>query len=347
MNSPQRILIIRLSSLGDILHALPAYQSLRCSYPQARIDWLVAKRMAFLLSAVEGIDAIVPIDTAAVKARAGSAASWRAVWTVIRELRAARYDLSVDFQGLLKTAILGVLCGAHTRVGFSRGLVREWPAHWFYHRSARRPEKPLHVVELNQLLAAQAGAVATAQPVSLSAPAEDKSAIESMISSRGLEDFVVINPGGGWPTKLWPPSRYGALAAMIEQDLKLQVVVTSGPGEEALFEEIALNCPGRRLHHFQVPFLQLIPLFKKTRLVIGGDTGPVHLACALGTPVVGIFGPTDPVRNGPWAAMDARVVHVLPCSFCYGRTCPTQNECMDIGVDEVFRAVVARLSGPR
>ncbi len=347
MSSIQRILIIRLSSLGDILHTLPAFQSLRTSFPQAEIDWLVEKRMAFLLSATSGIDGIVGIDTAGLRTNLGSREAWEETISMIRRLRSRQYDIALDFQGLLKTAFLGLMSGARIRLGFSRELVRERPAHWFYHATVAKPDKPLHVVALNQLLACRAGAAISAKPLPLLSSAEDEAAVQALISKSCPGEFVVINPGGGWPTKRWPLARYGALAEKIGRELGLSIVVTSGPGEAQLFDEIARNCPGRQPHHFPIPFLQLIPLVRRARLFIGGDTGPFHLACALGTPAVGILGPTDPVRNGAWGALDESVVRVLPCSFCYGRTCPTQNECMDIDVEQVFRAVVRRLATSR
>ncbi len=344
MTLPRKILIIRLSSLGDILHTLPAFESLRATNPTAQIDWLVEQRMAFLLSAVEGIDRIITIDTARLKSHPATREAWGQTFASIRRLRSGRYDLALDFQGLLKTAALSLMSGARTRLGFSRELVRERPAHWFYHQTLDKPQKPIHVVALNQLLAAKAGARTATQAVKLSTRAEDKDAVAALLSSAGLREYVVINPGGGWPTKRWSPARYGALAARIRSELGLSVVVTSGPGEELLFDELSRHCTGPRPHHFQVPFLQLIPLVRQARLFIGGDTGPFHLACAIGTPVIGLLGPTDPTRNGPWTALDECIVRVLPCSFCYGRTCPTQNECMDIGVEQVFQAVERRLA---
>ncbi len=339
----RNILIIRLSSLGDILHALPAYQSLRDAYPEARIDWLVERRMAFLVSAIQGLDGIIEIDTPQLRKKPAAPEGWQAFLEAIRRLRRAGYDVSLDFQGLLKTAFLGLASGARTRLGFSHALVRERPAHWFYHRTLAGPGKPLHVVALNQLLAAEAGAPATTRPVQLSTSSADEAAVAERVSAAGVREFAVLNPGGGWPTKRWSPSRYGALASKIAGELGLPVVVTTGPGEAPLFDQIAACCPGPPPHHFQLPFLQLIPLFRRTRLFVGGDTGPFHLACALGTPTVGILGPTDPARNGPWSDADESVVRVLPCSFCNGRTCPTRNECMDIGVEQVFQAIAQRL----
>ncbi len=347
MNPPRTILIIRLSSLGDILHTLPAYQSLRDSYPRARIDWLVEKRMAHLLSVIDGIDNVVELDTSALRSTPVSPGAWQGAWNTVRQLRSVRHDISLDFQGLIKTGFLSLLSGARTRLGFSRALVREWPAHWFYHRPLPKPKHPVHMVALNQLLASEAGAAQANRPVQISSRAEDEAAIETLLSGAGLHDYVVLNPGGGWPTKRWPPARYGELAARISGELDLPVVVTTGPGEDPLFDEIARHCPHSKPHDFRVSFLRLIPLIRRARLFVGGDTGPFHLACALGTPVVGILGPTDPARNGPWSTMDESVVRVLPCSFCNGRTCPTRIECMDIGVEQVFRAVARRLTRAR
>ncbi|MBZ5496879.1 MAG: glycosyltransferase family 9 protein [Acidobacteriia bacterium] len=343
MRDSRRLLIIRLSSLGDIIHTLPAFQSLRSADPEARIDWLVERRLAFLLSAVEGIDEILPVDTRALRADPAHRESWRRLLEPIRAVRARHYDVAIDFQGLLKTAFLSLASGAKSRIGFSKALVRERPAHWFYHHAVEKPATPMHVARLNLLLAQKAGGAPGELHVRLRAPETDVRAIENHLFEEQLSDFVVINPGGGWPTKLWEPACYGALAARIQGELRTRVVVTTGPGEESLYQLIADHCTEPVPVHFHVPFLQLIPLFRRARLLVAGDTGPLHLACALETPVVGILGPTSPVRNGPWSGNDEVVAHHLPCSFCNGRSCPTQNECMDISVEEVFAAVVRRL----
>jgi len=343
MSVPAKILIIRLSSLGDILHTLPAFQSLRSTFPNAHIGWLVERRMSFLLSAVPGIDSVHILDTITLRQQPGDPAIWRETFNLVREVRAVRYDLSLDFQGLLKTAFLSLICGAQLRLGFPRGLTRENPAHWFYHRAVSPPPGQLHVTELNRRLAEAAGAQSPAGEIKLNVPAADSDAIRSRLQAENLGRYVVINPGGGWLTKKWAPTNYGELARRIQAELDLPVVVTTGPGEEGIFKEIVRCCPDPPPRHFAVPFLQLIPLFRQARLLIGGDTGPFHLACALGTPVVGIFGPTAPARNGPWSDVDESVTRMLPCSFCNRRKCPTQNECMEIAVADVFSAVVRRL----
>ena len=346
MNTSPKILIIRLSSLGDILHTLPAFSALRAAYPDSTIEWLVSHRCSFLLKAVRGIDAIHVLDTSSLLRLPPDGQAWRRLWRLLRDLRSRRFDLVLDFQGLLKTALLGLLSGSGTRFGFSGELVRERPAHWFYHRALEKPPEPVHVSALNQMLAALAGARPASSSVAFPVSEEDCRLVDSLLNQAQMKEFVVINPGGGWPTKTWKAERYGGLAKRIQAELGIQVAVTTGPGEESLYWKIAEACGEPFPHHFPVSFLQLVPLLRKARLFIGGDTGPFHLACALGTAVVGIFGPTSPIRNGPWTDGEEVVSHVLPCSYCYGRTCSAKNECMDITVDEVFAGVIRRLGIP-
>lgn len=343
MKSARRILLIRLSSLGDILHTVPAFRSLRAAYPDAEIDWLVEKRMAFLLAAVPGISNVFSIDTHALRLRPWNLQSWKAVLDPVRRIHRRRYDVCIDFQGLFKTGVLSYLSGASTRLGFAPGWTRERPASWFYNRYPHLETPGLHVSKQNLALAEAAGGLPVSFVTDLRVEERDHQRVDAIIAERGPDEFVILNPGAGWYTKQWKPYKYGKLAERIQGELKLNVLVTTGPGEGSLYREIAEHCPSRPPIHLEVSFLQLIPLCRRARLFIGGDTGPLQLASLIGTPVVGIFGPTSPARNGPLSDRDEVVAHVLACSYCYGRTCPTQNECMDIEVDEVFDAVVRRL----
>jgi lipopolysaccharide heptosyltransferase I len=342
MIPPRKILIIRLSSLGDIIHALPACQSLRSSFPAARLDWLVEANHEFLLSSVDFLDYVIPMDTKSLSADPWEKEGWRRAWRALGELRSTGYDVCLDFQGLLKPAFFSYVSGAAKRVGFPPSLVRERPAHWFYNHVAEDPGVQLHVTRLNLLLVESIGGDGSPPLVDFKIENEAERAIETQLVGSDQARLVVINPGGGWHTKRWSSAKYGTLAAKIVKELGASVIVTTGPGEEHLYQEMARHTEGT-LRHLQLPFLHLIPLLRRTHLFIGGDTGPFHLACALGTRVVGIFGPTSPTRNGPWPNPDGVVQHVLPCSYCYGRSCPTKNECMDISVLEVFEKVRQRI----
>ena len=225
MKAPHKILIIRLSSLGDILHTLPAFYGLKEAYPQAQIDWLVDKNMSFLLSAVCGINEIIEIDLRAPRKSPGMGHAWKSVLDTVRKLRQKKYDISVDFQGLLKTAILGLACGARTRFGFAKEVVRERPAHWFYHRLAGKKDQRTHVVELNKQLASAAGAGHFPESCKLRVFPKDEIAVKSRLQEEEIQDFLVLNPGGGWPTKVWKPSKYALLSDLIQSELKLPVVV--------------------------------------------------------------------------------------------------------------------------
>ena len=236
MQAPQRILVIRLSSLGDILHTVPSFRALRRSFPGARIDWLVEEKTKFLLSAVPGIDQIVAIDTVAPRRRTFSRSSWSSIVSAMRTLRGARYDLSIDFQGLIKTGLLSYLSGARTRLGFGRSLVWERPAHWFYSKRVERAGEALHITALNQLLADAAGASPAPGPIDLKIPESASIDVEERLARHDIRDFAIVNPGGGWPTKRWPTARYAALADRLVHRLGLQVgsmmdlAGPSGPG---------------------------------------------------------------------------------------------------------------------
>lgn len=302
MNDSPRILIIRLSSLGDILHTLPAFASLRASFPDAKIDWLGAQKSKFLLTAIPGINTLHFLDTRHLLKFPLDRQAWRRLGNLIHTLREQQYDFSIDFQGLLKTAVLGALSGSKARLGFSRALVRERPAHWFYNKTLDRPATPEHVITLNQHLAELSGGHSIlSSTYDFIVSKNDLEYIDLLLKQRQLEDFIVMNPGGGWPTKRWSPEKFGALSQKIWEELGLPVIVTTGPGEESLYQTIAENSGSFIPHHFPVSFLQLIPLLQKARLLVGGDTGPFHLACALGTAVVGVFGPTSPSETAPGA----------------------------------------------
>jgi lipopolysaccharide heptosyltransferase I len=285
--STERFLVVRLSSLGDLVHTLPAFAALRSSFPHARIDWLVDRRWSSLLELVPGIDEVIALGR-----------SVRAHIACIRRLRRARYAYAVDFQGRYKSAMLAWLSGAEHRIGRDRKAAREPGADWFY----TEPVNPTgrHIAEMNVSLALRAGAQPPAElQFPLRVPENEARQLREKLSREGINAYIVVSPGGGWKSKRWPSERYGALCAELWRLHGLRAVVNVAPGEEGLARGV-VNAAGPAKPLVVCPSLpELVALVAGTRLVVAADTGPLHLAAALGTRVVGLFGSTDPARNSP------------------------------------------------
>ncbi|MGH9671316.1 MAG: glycosyltransferase family 9 protein [Terriglobales bacterium] len=310
----EAILVVRLGAMGDVIHALPAVAALRDAFPEARIGWAVEERWMELLcappallctpdaapdaprsSAKPLVDAVHPLATAAWRAAPLSDETWGEAVGALRGLRCARYEAAIDFQGLVKSALVAQASGAAMRLGFADP--KESAASLFYTRAAAR--SGTHVVEMNLALAhALTGREATAARFELPRDAEAEAWCGAELRRRGLERFLLLAPGGGWGAKLWPASRYGEAARALAED-GLRTLVNYGPGEEALAQEVAA-ASGGAAQPLSCSVSELIALTRRAQLFLGGDTGPMHLAAALGVPVLAIFGPTDPARNGPF-----------------------------------------------
>lgn len=359
-----RFLIVRLGALGDIIHALPVAAALREAFPAARIDWLVSERHRAILDYVPVIDRRVVLERRR-EARASSGAtatSWRAVAQAIAELRQADYDVAFDLQGLLKSSILARGSGARRVVGFSVRHLRERWAHLFYTETIE-PPTDVHLVDKNLALlaavglrdlpkrfplgvgaggAGEAGGAGGTSDFGLSAcPAEARK------REGGTSDdaFVLINPGAGWPNKRWPPEWFGVIADRLRANHGLASVVLWGPGEEALARTVVESSRGAARLAPPTGIGDMIVLARAASLLVSGDTGPLHIAAAVGTPVVGIYGPTNPARNGPWNPADLCVSRFDACHCHHRRRCRLPVCCLlDIGVEEVCAAIDRRLA---
>lgn len=331
----ERFLVVRLSSLGDIVHNLPAVSSLRDSFPHAHIDWLVDRKWTALLDGNPDLNEVIELDRD----------SWNALRACVRRLRAARYTCAIDFQGLYKSALLSFLSRARRRVGFGRPMAREPGAAFFY--TQRILPTSCHKVDHNIALARAAGAHRTAYRFPLRVSAWAAADVARQIASSGVREFFVVSPGGGWRWKCWPPERYGELCRELEQRLGWRAVVNCGPEERELGHAVcrAARSANPVLLATDVP--QLIALLSRARLVVGGDTGPLHLAVALGTPVVGLYGPTDPARNGPFSAADVVVRNARPGETTYKREDAYSPAMLSISAEQVIAAVEKRLGAPR
>ncbi len=294
MNS---LLILRLSALGDVIHTMPAVVALAQTLrPQTRLGWVVEAAFADLVSTVAPVDVVFPVATRRWRRNPLSSATVADLKKVRRELRAfARDETAIDFQGLAKSAALALISSAGRRIGFERGAVREKIASILY-TDPVSVDRSAHVVEWNMELARAAGAKSHGTPV----PDFTKFAVDRDGSLADITSTkpIVIVPGTGRSEKEWNIDHYGQLADRLAKLLGSQPVVAWGPGERHLAERVAAI--GSATVAPPTDLRQLAHLFRHSRLVVGGDTGPLHLADALGTRVVGLYGPTNPRRNGPY-----------------------------------------------
>ncbi|MEE9235083.1 MAG: lipopolysaccharide heptosyltransferase I [Candidatus Acidoferrales bacterium] len=345
----ERFLIVRLGSLGDIVHALPAVATLRAAFPQAHIDWLVEARWQELLAGNPDVTNVVGVDTFAWRRGVLRPGVWRSVRQFGRRLRGRRYDVALDLQGLYKSALLARLSGARERLGFEAGFLKEAGAARFYTRRVRPPENT-HVIEMNLALVKAAGATEPQVRFPLPARPEDDAAVEELLRKNKLREFFVLSPGGGWGSKCWPGERYALLHNALARQRGWRSVINAGPGEEQLASELMVRCRVTKPVHFPLTPAQLVALLRRTRLLVSGDSGPLHLAAALGKPVVGLYGPTDPVRNGPFnpesSGRAAVVRHPEHARITYKHEDKPSPAMLAITVEEVLAAIDRVLEEP-
>ncbi len=331
-------LIVRLGSIGDIVHALPMAEALRARHPEAGIDWLVERSLAPVVRLSPAVTRVVTIETRRLRHGRG--------WLpVLRELRARGYDVAFDAQGLVKSAALARLSGARRVVGWTGAHVREAPAAWC---STERvdPGSGRHVIDKNLALLRAAGIEDAPRAMRLD-EGPPSPHLDAWVSGR-QGPYAIVNPGGNWPNKRWPPDRFGEVAAWLRDRFGLYSIVLWGPGDEPLADAVAAASDGAAQRAPATSLADLVALTRRASLMISGDTGPIHFACAVGTPVVGVYGPTDPGRNGPWRAEDVCVSRFEACACHHQRTCRAARWCLlDVDVEQVQAAVARRLSAVR
>jgi lipopolysaccharide heptosyltransferase I len=328
----RRFLIVRLGSMGDVIHGVPVAAALRAAWHDARIDWLVDPRYVELLNLVPVVDRRIAVNPRGPRV---------ALIAGIRELRRAGYDAVFDLQGLIKSAVLARLAGGAQTIGLTRAHLREWPARLFYTRAVD-PGSLRHVI-LKSL--AQLAAVGIDTPrVEFPFEIPETPVARDVASTFGGSGYVAINPGAAWPNKRWPPARFGAIAAAIRDRFGLRSLVLWGPGERPMAEEVAAASQTAADISPPTTLTDVFAVLKGARLLVSGDTGPLHIACALGTPAVALFGPTWPERNGPWSPADVTVSRAEACICHHERRCRRERPCIDeIAVGEVFEAVERRM----
>jgi len=342
-----RILIVKLGSIGDIVHTLPSLAAIRRALPSAEVSWVVESRAAEILRSNPVLDRLIVIDTKALRRGLMSGETLRAPRQQLRLLRASAFDLALDFQGLIKSAMIARLSGARRIVGFAREALREPPSRILLQETVQIP-KGLHVIRKNLALVEGAlripipfDAEEFQFPIAIDQTHEDEAA-----NAVGLDrPYAILNPGGGWPTKLWSAEKFGLLADELWDHFRLHSLLTSGPGEEELTQRALSSSKSGKARAVSLSLKGLCALAKHADVYVGGETGPTHLAIAMGAPVVGLLGPTEWWRNGSPNPKDICVERTdIDCrENCHRRSC-SKWICMDIDVERVLHAVSERLA---
>jgi lipopolysaccharide heptosyltransferase I len=354
--SEPRLLIVRLSALGDIVHALPVLGALRQHWPTAHVDWLVEEAYAPILELASGLHRRVIVRArhdASIQVGAKKTAPPHSETVAfggplgypraVAFLRRQRYDVALDLQGLIKSAVWARLSGAARVMGFHRDHLRETQAAALY-TDEIVPPPSAHVIKKNLALAHALGA----SEAPLDFPLQPNAAPptrEAITRAGGAGRYMVINPGAAWPNKRWPAERFGELAALLASRHGLGSIVTWGPAEHELAESVARSSAGAA--HLAPPtsISDLAVLLRDAALVVSGDTGPLHIAAAMGAPVVGLYGPTWPERNGPWDPADEVISRAHVCVCHHKRRCLRGRPCIDdITVADVLAAAERRLT---
>jgi heptosyltransferase I len=335
-----RIAIVKLSSLGDVVHALPVARALRHALPDAHLTWVVEAREYAIVRDHPDLDAVVPVDTRRwrrlIWRRAGAGEVLGKVGRLRMRIRRAAFDVAIDLQGLIKSGLLTAYTGAPVRIGFSAARCRERMNALFTNHRVTPPASARHVVEQYLSLLAPLGITPGSPEFFVPVPAAAERRMDELLLKEGVkrgDRLVAINPGAGRPDKRWPVENFHALADRLATETGARLLVLWGPDEAHMAREIALDLPGASaLLAPPTDLGELTALLQRCRLMIGNDTGPLHLAAALGTPCLGLFGPTSAERNGPYGPS------------CRGLRSP-DGRMTGLDVGAVFGAARAMLEG--
>lgn len=334
-----RFLVVRLGSLGDIVHTFPAVAALRESFPKAEIVWLTHARWRALVESSELAPEIWEVETR----------SYASVRDTFSRLRKKKFTAAIDYQGLWKSAALPFLGRVPRRIGFSSHSVREFGVPLLYTDRVRSTRA--HIAEQNGELSQRAGAPSIAGSFRLSVPSLQEAFAMQLLRGFGVDRYVVLSPAGGWRSKCWPPERYGALCQQIYSNLGLRCILNQGPGDEECIATVKAASGDAAPISCNSSLHQLMVFSRNALCVVAGDTGPLHLAVALGTPVVALFGPTDPARNGPYRPACDSVKDIVlrspNAATTYKRGDQPDPSLLELDVQTVFDAVRKQVEAHR
>ena len=327
----ENLLIIRLSSLGDIIHTLPAFSALRKKFPEEKISWVVERKGKEILDFVPGIDEVIIVNAENWKLKK----IWQEIFQLKRNIK-NRKQVALDFQGLLKSGFISYLSRSQRRIGFHRKNLKEPLASLFYTDRLEEMPEDIHVISKNLRLLKKVGIQEKNYEFPIQLPTDLSESVKIRLNEIGYEKdkkLILLNVGAGWETKRWFPERWIELWPRIKQKNLFPLLLWGNEEERAIASIVNQQISIPLAPHFTVK--EVMALVKMSSLIISGDTFALQVACAFSVPVVGIFGPTNPQRNGPFSPQDKVAVRKINCSFCFKRTCSTIECLKKITVKEV------------
>lgn len=342
------ILIVKLSAIGDVIHTLPALNAIRKHYPDAYITWLVEEDAAPLVENHEALDRVLVSKRKRWMKALRSASFLSTIKEIsgfIKVLRDTHYDIILDFQALLKSGILIALARGRRKIGFGKGLEHMEYSYIFLNERIPAVDMEIHALSRGMLLIESLGVPGKTIEYKLPVTDSEYDMADELLRQGGVKDgaqVVAINPVAKWGTKLWPAERFAHVADKIIEQYDKEIVFSGAPEDRSFIDQIISNMENRSINLAGKSTLTVLAaLYEKSELVISTDTGPMHLAVAVRTPVVALFGPTAPWRTGPYGSLNNVVRVEMACSPCFKRTCET-IECMhQIGVHQVMEAVAS------
>lgn len=339
------ILIVKLSAIGDVIHTLPALNAIRQHYPDARITWLVEEAAYDLVEGHEALNRVLVSKRKRwLKALRGPGCfkAVKEAYNFLKELRDTRYDLILDFQALLKSGILIALAKGERKVGFGRGLEHMEHSYIFLNERIPAVDMEHHALSRGLMLLNALGIPTPEVEYKLPLFDNDYQKVDDLLRQSDFENpqqITAIHPAAKWATKLWSHHKFAQLADSLIEQFGSGIVFTGSPSDCSTLDDIVSKMRGRAANLAGETTLKVLAaLYSRAQMVVSTDTGPMHLAAAVGTPVVALFGPTAPWRTGPYGSVHQIVGADMECAPCFKRHCET-TECMDqISVAQVLEA---------
>jgi 3-deoxy-D-manno-octulosonic-acid transferase/heptosyltransferase-1 len=340
------ILIVKLSAIGDVLHTLPALNALRHAFPQATITWLIEEAASELILGHEALDRVIVSKRKRwLKDVRGKnrGLAFQEIRAFVQELRDTRYDIILDFQALLKSAMLITLAKGDRKIGYGRGMEHSEESWLFLNERIPAMDMNIHALTRNLMMLAPLGIFSQETEYRLPITLADRDHANRLLSGTGRpsdQPVICINPVAKWETKLWRNDRFAQLADVLMERTGAAIVFTGAMEDATSIENIRHQMKHPSLSTAgQTTLKVLAAIYERSNLLVTTDTGPMHLCAAVNTPVVALFGPTAPWRTGPFGEKHRIIRAQLSCSPCFRRQCPTRA-CMDeIGVDQVSEQV--------